>query len=48
VPLEFAFEAAPFVRPDQALMAVADGMQRAIEAEHIKGFRAGNSFIERA
>jgi hypothetical protein len=32
VKFEFAFNAAPLAWPDQVLMGVADGMQRAIEA----------------
>lgn len=31
VKLELAFNAAPFVRTDPALMRIADGMQRAVE-----------------
>ncbi|CUX70883.1 hypothetical protein AGR6A_pAt60144 [Agrobacterium sp. NCPPB 925] len=33
--LEFAFNASPFVRPFEVLMALADGMQRAIEAHYL-------------
>lgn len=29
--LELAFNAAPFIRPDPALIRIADGMQRAVE-----------------
>ncbi|ASY71656.1 hypothetical protein N181_22030 [Sinorhizobium fredii USDA 205] len=31
--LELTFNTAPFVRPDQALMRIANGMQRTVEID---------------